>query len=97
MLFLPSLMSFVRQELRSLLLVQRLVCELEQGLAEYRKDGKDVNFPLLSDETLKALKLTAPTTISRICPLHGTFLIDESGHVRWQDIGHEPFTEVDFL
>ena len=30
-------------------------------------------------------------------PLHGTFLIDESGHVRWQDIGHEPFTEVDFL
>ena len=30
-------------------------------------------------------------------PLHGTFLIDARGHVRWQDIGFEPFMEVDFL
>jgi hypothetical protein len=29
--------------------------------------------------------------------LHGTFLIDADGKVRWQDIGHEPFNEVDFL
>jgi hypothetical protein len=29
--------------------------------------------------------------------LHGTFLIDGRGRVRWQDICYEPFTEVDFL
>ena len=30
-------------------------------------------------------------------PLHGTFLIDRDGLVRWQDISYEPFSEVDFL
>lgn len=30
-------------------------------------------------------------------PLHGTFLIDAEGMVRWQDISYEPFLEPDFL
>jgi len=30
-------------------------------------------------------------------PLHGTFLVDAEGNVRWQDISHDPFTDVDFL
>jgi len=30
-------------------------------------------------------------------PLHGTFLIDAAGKVRWQDISFEPFTAVNFL
>lgn len=30
-------------------------------------------------------------------PLHGTYLIDAAGKIRWQDIGHEPFMKVDFL
>jgi len=30
-------------------------------------------------------------------PLHGTFLVDALGDVRWQDVSHEPFTEIDFL
>ena len=30
-------------------------------------------------------------------PLHGTFLIDRAGLVRWQDISYEPFEEVEFL
>ena len=29
--------------------------------------------------------------------LHGTFLIDESGKLRWQDISYEPFMEPEFL
>lgn len=29
--------------------------------------------------------------------LHGTFLIDAQGRIRWQDIGYEPFTDVDFV
>lgn len=30
-------------------------------------------------------------------PLHGTFLIDADGQIRWQDIGYEPFMEPRFL
>lgn len=30
-------------------------------------------------------------------PMHGTFLVDERGLIRWQDIGHEPFMEPKFV
>lgn len=30
-------------------------------------------------------------------PLHGTFLIDGDGRIRWSEIGREPFTDVEFL
>lgn len=30
-------------------------------------------------------------------PLHGTFLIDGDGRIRWQDISYEPFMDHDFL
>ena len=30
-------------------------------------------------------------------PLHATILIDAQGLVRWQDISHEPFKDIDFL
>ncbi len=30
-------------------------------------------------------------------PLHGTFLIDKDGRVRWQDISYEPFMDHEFL
>jgi hypothetical protein len=30
-------------------------------------------------------------------PLHGTFIIDAKGMVRWQDISYEPFMNHEFL
>ena len=30
-------------------------------------------------------------------PLHGTFLVDAAGKVRWQDISFEPFNDLKFL
>ena len=30
-------------------------------------------------------------------PLHGTFLIDAEGLVRWHDISYEPFLDAEFL
>ena len=30
-------------------------------------------------------------------PLHGTFLVDRDGKVRWQDVGYEPFSDLKFL
>jgi len=29
--------------------------------------------------------------------LHGTFLIDAAGLIRWQDISFDPFMNTDFL
>jgi hypothetical protein len=29
--------------------------------------------------------------------LHGTFLIDGMGYIRWLDISYDPFTETEFL
>jgi len=29
--------------------------------------------------------------------LHGTFLIDAQGYVRWQDISYDPFMDPDFV
>jgi hypothetical protein len=30
-------------------------------------------------------------------PLHGTYLIDGEGRVRWHDISYEPFNNPDFV
>jgi hypothetical protein len=30
-------------------------------------------------------------------PLHSVVLLDEQGTIRWQDIGAEPFVDVDWL
>ena len=29
--------------------------------------------------------------------MHGTYLIDGKGRIRWQDISYEPFMEAEFL
>lgn len=54
-------------------------------------------FPLLSDAGLEIFKAYRAFDDFEDQPLHGTFLIDSAGLVRWQDISYEPFTDPDFL
>ena len=54
-------------------------------------------FPLLSDEALTAFKAYRTYDDFERMALHGTFLIDGTGRVRWQDISYEPFREMKFL
>ena len=54
-------------------------------------------FPLLSNDRLDVFKSYRAYDDFENMPLHGTFLIDGSGLVRWQDISYEPFTETKFL
>jgi len=54
-------------------------------------------FPLLSDEPLEVFKKFRAFDDFENMPLHGAFLIDGDGLVRWQDIGFEPFTDTGFL
>ena len=54
-------------------------------------------FPIVSDETLATFRAYRAYDDFEEMPLHGAFLIDGNGMVRWQDISFEPFTDVDFL
>jgi peroxiredoxin len=54
-------------------------------------------FPLVSDAGHAVFKTFRAFDDFESAPLHGTFLIDGQGNVRWQDIGHQPFKEPDFL
>ncbi len=67
---------------------------LATGLADF---DKKLPIPLLSDEKHRTFKAFGCWDDFEDQPLHGTFLIDAQDRVRWQDISHEPFTNVDFM
>lgn len=63
--------------------------ELREALA-----AKPSSFPILSDSQLtgfRAYHCVGSET------LHGTFLLDAAGQIRWQTIGTEPFTGIGLL
>lgn len=59
-------------------------------------DGK-TPFPVVSDESKAGFKAFGAYDDFEERPLHGTYLVDAAGRVRWQDIGAEPYTDVKFL
>ena len=54
-------------------------------------------FPIVSDESLATFKAYRAYDDFEEMPLHGAFLIDGNGMVRWQDVSFEPFKDVEFL
>lgn len=60
---------------------------------------EDMNFPfpLTADPDLNVFRKYRVFDDFENIPLHGTFLIDGSGKIRWQDISYEPFMDPDFL
>ena len=69
---------------------------LKETLAKAKlPDG--YGFPLVSDPSLKTFKAYRAFDDFEQQPLHGTFLVDADGLVRWQDISFQPFTETKFL
>lgn len=54
-------------------------------------------FPLLADPELAAFRAWQCHDDFEGMPLHGTFLVDADGAVRWQDVSFEPFTQIDWL
>ncbi len=67
---------------------------LRRGLAGY---GQPLPLRLVSNAELDTFRSYGCYDDFEGQPLHGTFLVDANGQVRWQDIGHEPFMEIDFL
>ena len=71
--------------------------ELAKALAAYQKGGDSIAFPVVSDPELTTFRAYRAYDDFEKVPLHGTFLVDASGDVRWQDVSFEPFTKIDFL
>ena len=58
---------------------------------------KKLEFPLYSDGDQQVFKAFRCWDDFEDQALHGTFLIDANGRVRWQDISYEPFMDAEFL
>lgn len=54
-------------------------------------------FPLLADPAMDVFRQYRCYDDFEKAALHGTFLVDRNGLVRWQDISFEPFMDIDFL
>ena len=54
-------------------------------------------FPLLADPQMAAFRAWRCYDDFEEMPLHGTFLVDGKGRVRWQDLSFEPFMDMEWL
>ena len=70
------------------------VNELQLGIKNF---DEKLEIPLLSDGEKHVFKSFRCWDDFENQPLHGTFLLDAKGQVRWQDISYEPFSEPEFL
>jgi peroxiredoxin/N-acetylneuraminic acid mutarotase len=69
--------------------------DLLKELAAYKEKG-GFPFPLLSDSKLDVFKDYGCLDFDGK-PLHGTFVIDAQGGVRWRNISDEPFNDPKFV
>jgi len=64
---------------------------------EQAKDGKGFPFPIVADASFGAFKAYRAFDDFENIPLHGTYLIDGDGFVRWQNISYQPFRDAKWL
>ena len=69
--------------------------DLKNALKPYQEKG-GFPFPLLSDAKLEVFKAYRLLDFDDQ-PMHGTFLIDAQGRVRFRDISDEPFNNPTFV
>ena len=92
--FSPHLDKFQDAGIDVIAISTESVEDLQNGLKNF---DKEMNIPLTSDGDHTAFHAYGCWDDFEDQPLHGTFLIDGAGNVRWQDIGYKPFTDVDFV
>lgn len=71
----------------------------QKGLKESLDRYKPGPFPylILSDPDVSVFKRYRAYDDFEQIALHGSFVIDKEGLVRWQDVSYEPFQDVDFV
>ncbi|MEZ6149232.1 MAG: redoxin domain-containing protein [Pirellulaceae bacterium] len=93
--FAPRTAEFRKAGIQLLAISSEDVESLNTGLASLGSESLQI--PLHADPKLAAFKAYRCFDDFEQQPLHGTFLLDTHGRVLWQDIGYEPFMDVDFL
>jgi peroxiredoxin len=94
--FAPLASDFAREGI-SLVAVST---DTQDGLAKTMALSKEQGgfpFPLVADPELKVFKKYRCYDDFEKMPLHGTFLVDAGGQVRWWDVSYKPFEDGAFL
>jgi len=92
--FAPMAKKFKQAGIEMIAISTDPIDDLKQSIENYK--GK-MPFPLVSDAKLDIFKAYRAFDDFEDVPLHGTYLIDGSGRVRWQDISYEPFMDPQFV
>ena len=71
-----------------------VVSDLKKGLEQ---SSARIEFPICSDAKLDVFQSWQVYDEFMDRPLHGTFVLDSEGRIRWEQRSHEPFLRVDFL
>ncbi|MBI2824483.1 MAG: redoxin domain-containing protein [Planctomycetia bacterium] len=71
--------------------------QLKSALAIRPAADGPLTFPIVADPGMQAFHQYRAFDDFEGIPLHGAFLVDGAGLVRWQDIGPEPFMDLKFL
>ncbi len=95
--FAPATAKFKKLEVDIVAVSTDTTAGLKETFPDFSLNAKQFPFPLVSDARLQVFKAYRAYDDFEETPLHGTFLIDAKGRVRWQDISYEPFTAVEFL
>ena len=61
------------------------------------KEQAAFTFPIVSDAGLQTFKAYRAFDDFEKIPLHGAFLVDGAGRLRWQDINYQPFRDAKWL
>ncbi|MEX2187078.1 MAG: redoxin domain-containing protein [Pirellulales bacterium] len=94
--FAPKTKDFSSEGIELVAISSDAQAELQQSIANCGIEG-GFPFPLCSDASLNVFRQYRAFDDFEQTTLHGTFLIDAKGFVRWQDISYEPFNDPDFL
>ena len=70
--------------------------ELKKTISKYSDNGQ-FPFPIVANAKLDVFKKYRCHDDFEDFSLHGTFLIDKHGYIRWHDISYDPFTKPEFL
>ena len=73
------------------------VDDLRKSKEQWAKEGGAFPFPLVADPSMHVFREWNAYDDFEKDPLHGTFVIDPSGNVLWQDIGADPFMDCEFV
>ncbi|MBL8754688.1 MAG: redoxin domain-containing protein [Planctomycetes bacterium] len=91
----PKAKDFAAAGIELVAIGNETLAKTEAGLLALGDGG--LPFPLLADPELGAFRAWQCHDDFESLPLHGTFLVDGAGLVRWQDLGAEPFTQFEWL